>query len=94
MATLLSDASADGAGSGASHTAPATVHLHADSVLDGARIEIEAATTDTAAEYANTGVYFDHRNRKPQNCDIQGTYYLRAVVRDANNSTSLTVETT
>ena len=93
MATLLSAVTADGAGSGASHTGPCTVMVHGDSVFDGATVGLEIADSDDANEYvAIDGAVF-HINDA---MDIagRGTYYLRAVVNNAGASTSITVVTT
>lgn len=94
MATLLSGVSANGAGSGASHTGPCTVHVPSNSVFDGAEVHIQIADSDTSAEYAAAGpkaVLY-----QPGAVDIsgRGTYFLRALVARAGSSTSLTCTTT
>ena len=93
MATLLSGVSANGAGSGASHSGPCTVMVHGDTVFDGARVALEVADTDTAADY----VAIDGAELKKHDVlgvNVKGTYYLRAVVTGAGSSTSLNVVTT
>ena len=46
MATLLSAVSANGAGSGASHSGPCTVIIPNDSVFDGATVQIQIAAAE------------------------------------------------
>lgn len=101
MATLLSGVTTDGAGSGASHTGPCTVHVPDNVVWDGAYIIIEIADSDTAAEYTpvgdqttNGGGRFQQGEQQPLNVNALGTYFIRAVVYGAGNATNLTCTTT
>jgi len=96
MATLLDGVSSDTTGTGASHTAPATVFVRG--TMDGARVVIQVSDDDTT--------YVKADNISLQNpcvfngitgcCNIDGngTYYIRAVLENAGSSTSVTVETT
>ena len=96
MATLLSAVSANGAGSGASHSGPCSVFVHG--VFDGATVVIQASDDDTDAKYSKADVSLIPVSRfdTKGSCSINafGAYYLRAVVSDAGSSTSLTVVTT
>ena len=94
MATLLSAVTTDTTGSGASHSGPCTVMVHGDSVFDGAQVLIEIANTDTAADYTPIGREGYFKQPGSFNCQGQGTYYLRAVLRDAGTNTSVTCVTT
>lgn len=67
--------------------------VHGDSEFDGATVAIMIADTDTAADYSKLGVVFRGKT-EPLAIDVQGSYYLKAVVSDAGSSTSLTVVTT
>lgn len=96
MATLLSGVSANGAGSGASHSGPCTVWVRG--TLDGATVMIQGADADSDANYVKLDKSII-RNDKftgkgSSTVDGQGTYYLRAVVSNAGSSTSVTVVTT
>lgn len=94
MATLLSAATDNGAGTGASHTGPCTVHVANDSVFDGAEIYIEIADSDTAGEYAPVGKDGVFRAAGSVTIDAKGTYFLRAKVARAGTNTSLNCTTT
>ena len=96
MATLLSAVSANGAGSGASHSGPCTVFVHG--TFDGATVVIQASDADTDAKYskADKSVMPMSRFESKGSCSITayGTYYLRAAITNAGDSTSITVVTT
>lgn len=96
MATLLNGVSANGAGSGASHSGPCTVFVHG--TFDGATVVIQGSDADTDAKYSrlDRSILPQDKFQVKGNCAVQayGTYYLRAVVSNAGSSTSITVVTT
>lgn len=89
MATLFSAATSNGAGTGASHTGPCTVFAEADSVFDGATVELQAAVADTAGKYATVGVPAQLKAPGAVAVNIQGTYFLRGFIAGAGSSTSI-----
>lgn len=96
MATLLSAVSANTVGTGASHTAPATVFVRG--TMDGAKVVIQVSDDDTTYVKADNitlqnPASFDGVNGT---CNIQGngTYFIRAVLTNAGDNTSVTVVTT
>ncbi len=97
MATLLSAVSTNTTGTGASHTGPCTVF--ARGTFDGARVVIQVADADSAANYTkadNVSIPNPSRFQEKGNCAInaQGTYFIRAILENAGSSTSVTVVTT
>ena len=96
MATLLSAVTANGAGSGASHSGPCTVWVRG--TLGGATVSIQGADADSDANYVKLDKSIIRNDKfEAKGCatvDAQGTYYLRAVVSNAGSSTSVTVVTT
>jgi hypothetical protein len=92
MADLLRDVTANGAGSGVALSGPCTLFVENNSVFAGARVHVEYATNDTAAEYSPIG----HEFTSPGSvqCNAQGSYYLRGVVTSANTSTAGGTRTT
>lgn len=91
MATLLDEATDAGAGTGASHTGPCTVHVHGDSVFDGAVVELQSADSDTEAEYVTFKVL---NNKQQVTVDIRGTFFLRAFLKRPGAATSISITTT
>ena len=97
MATLLNAVTTDTIGSLESHSGPATVFVHG--VMDGATVVIQGSPTTTT-----TDVVKMESSLMPQSIfvnrtgacavDGQGTYYLRAVVQNAGEDTSVSVTTT
>lgn len=94
MATLLTDQSSDGAGSGQTHTGPCTVFVPNDSVFDKAVAHIEAYATDTAGKYIPAGRVSQLVAPGAVDINIQGTYFLRGRVSRAGGSTSISMVTT
>lgn len=95
MATLLSAVSANGAGTGASHTAPATVFVRG--TFDGATVVVQVSDDDTTYVKAdNTSPAKATRLTEPGavTIDAKGTYYIRCVVSGAGASTSVTAVST
>lgn len=96
MATLLSAVSANGAGTGASHSGPCSVFVRG--VLDGATVTVEVADADSADNYvkADRSIMPVSRFETKGSCSLSayGTYFVRAVVSNAGSSTSVTVVTT
>lgn len=94
MATKILDAvSANGAGSGFQVTGPQSVNGYGQ--FGGATVEIQAARTDTEAEYSVIGTKGKLRGPGWVDVNIHGTYYIRAYVKDAVEalSPSITLET-
>jgi hypothetical protein len=89
MASLLSAASANGAGSGVALSGPATVIIENDSVFDGASVVLQVSETDTAGKYAPIGYLASLSSATALRVDVTGSYYLRAVVERAGASTSI-----
>jgi len=89
MASLLSSASSNGAGTGASLSGPATVIVENDSVFDGATVHLEVSETDTAGKYAPLGQLGQLKSAIAVRVDVTGSYYMRAVVAGAGSSTSI-----
>ena len=89
MADLLTNATANGAGSGVSVSGSTRVTVPQTSVFGGAAIEIQIADTDTADDYATTGLTFYAAGSYVVDCD--GSAYLRAVVSGATATTDVTV---
>ena len=94
MATLLSGVSANGAGTGASHSGPATVFVRG--TFDGASVTIEVSDDDsTYVKPADELMRVRQvKSGKAFNIDAYGTYYIRAVVAGAGSSTNLNCVTT
>ena len=97
MATLLDGVSVDTVGALTSITGPCV--LWVTGTTDGAEVLLQGSPSDSTAKV----VPLD-RSIVPQALfqdrtggalvDIPGTYYLRAVLSNAGDSTSVTVETT
>ncbi|HMA77849.1 MAG TPA: hypothetical protein VKP88_01760 [Candidatus Paceibacterota bacterium] len=97
MATLLDGVTTDTVGTGASHTGPCSVFV--TGTPDGATVTIEVSPTTNTADYVkadrsliNCAVF---RNQTGSSVvDGQGTYYVRALLSGAGDSTDVTVTTT
>ena len=91
MAALLTAASANGAGAGVSLGAPSTVYFEKDSVFDGARVLLQAASTDTEEKYATNDAFRPYHfvQHGVFVINIKGAYYLRAVIENAGPETSI-----
>jgi hypothetical protein len=96
MATLLSSVTADTTGTGASHSGPATVFV--TGVFDGAFVDVQVSADDVTYvgidsdyEGKNMGRF---RSAGTVNVDARGTFYLRASLRNAGASTSISCVTT
>ena len=95
MATLLSSATANGAGTGASHSAGATVFV--TGVFDGATVTVEVSADDTTYVKAdNVSVVTPSRLVAPGVCrvDCTGDYYIRCVVSGVGSATDIDAEST
>ena len=95
MAALLTTATANTVGTGASHTGPCTVWV--SGTMDGARVVIQGSATDGSYTPLSNGLMTPSRfdgGVGAAAIDGQGTYYLRAVLENAGSSTSVTVTTT
>lgn len=92
----MTAATANGAGTGASHSGPATVWVHG--TFDGATVVIQGADADTDAKYGKLDKSIIRndvfRSKGGSGINGTGTYYLRAVISGAGAATSLTVVTT
>lgn len=94
--SLLSAVAADGAGTGATVTGPATVHVSGASNFAGSRILVEVSVADTAANYTQVfdteGEPLEFTRPGAATLNILGAYYVRLVVENANSTgaTSLT----
>ena len=91
MATLLDAEDEATTGTGASHTGPCTLHVHEDSVLDGALVQIQMADSDTEAEYKTIREF---NGKETATIEGQGTYFLRAILSRVGTSTSVSITTT
>ncbi len=95
MATLLSGVSANGAGTGASHTAPATVFV--TGTFDGATVVVQVSSDDsTYVKADNITPAVPTRFSEPGcvTIDAKGTYYIRCVVSGVGASTSISAVST
>lgn len=95
MATLLSSQTTNGAGSGASHTAHATVFV--TGTFDGADVTIQVSNADSDYVKAdNLSTPNTSRLREPGcvNIAANGTYYIRCVVSNAGANTSISAVST
>lgn len=97
MATLLSAVSANGNGSGASHSGPCTVFV-TGTFIGGETVTVEVASADTDALYVkpDKSVMVMSRFGGKGSCVLSatGTYYVRAALSNAKSGTSVTVVTT
>ena len=89
MASLLSAATANGAGTGVAMTGPCTVIVENDSVFDRAEVHIEVSETDTAGKYAPAGREAILRAAGAIRIDVTGAYYVRARIAKAESATSI-----
>lgn len=94
MATLLTNRTTDGAGTGVSHTGPCTVFVPNDSVFDNATVHVEAYSADSSDKYVCVGRPGQLGAPGAIAIDIQGAYFLRGKVARAGPSTSISMETT
>ena len=95
MATLLSSVSVNGAGTGASHTLPATVFL--TGTFDGAEVVVQVSSDDVnyvKADNVNTAKPSRFSAPGAVAIDVRGTYYIRCVVTGAGGSTSISAVST
>lgn len=95
MATLLNAVTANTTGTGASHSGPATVHVHG--TFDGATVVIQVSDDDTTYEKADNVSAVSpatFRNGGVMSINAYGTYYLRAILENSGGSTSISVKTT
>jgi tRNA/tmRNA/rRNA uracil-C5-methylase (TrmA/RlmC/RlmD family) len=95
MAALLTTVSANGVGTGASHSGPATVFVRG--TFDGATVVIQVSDDDTTYVKAdNVSAIKPSRLSAPGCCDIfgRGTYYIRCVVENVGSSTSISAVST
>ena len=92
MATLLNAVTSDTDGSGAAHNGPSTVWIIGD--LDGGRVEILGAPTDTAAQYKTLGLLGQARADNRFNAVLYGSHYLKAKLTGAGANANVTVITT
>ena len=95
MATLLDGVTADGAGTGVSHTSPASVFV--TGTFDGATVYVQVSADDTTYVDAETKVS-DNKSAVISpgvvNTNVNGTYYIRCVVSGAGPDTNIDAETT
>jgi len=96
MAALLTAATADADGTGASHSGPCTVFVRG--VLGGASVTIEIADEDVAASYVKPtkAAMPESRFSDKGACSLDafGTYFVRARLVGATATTNVTVVTT
>lgn len=97
MAALLSAAAANTTGTGVAMSGPCTVIPRADSVFAGADVVIQISVADTSSHYilaAPEAVFSERSNQTPMAINVQGDYYIRAVLTKANStgSTSVTID--
>lgn len=95
MASLLSAASTNGAGTGASHSGPCTVFVRG--TFDGATVLVQVSDDNTNYVKAdNVSVTKPTRLDAPGSVTLNayGTYYVRCVVNEAGSSTSITAVST
>lgn len=94
MATLLTNQTSDGAGTGESHSGPCTVFVPNDSVFDGAVFHVEAYSANTAGKFVPCGVPAQLTQPGVINIVAYGTYFLRGRVSKAGTNTSISADTT
>lgn len=91
MAALLTNATADGAGTTASMTGPSTVYVKG--VFAGAKVAIQIADEDVAASFVkpDTNVFPESHVTGPKALTLNayGAYKVRAVVQGATATTDL-----
>lgn len=95
MATLLSSVTSNVAGTGASHTGPATVFVRG--AFDGAVVVVQVSDDNTNYVKAdNISPLKPSTLKQPGvvGIDAQGTYYIRCVVSNAGSSTSISAVST
>jgi len=96
MAALLTAATANVDGTGASHSGPCTVFVRG--VLGGATVTIEVADENVAGSYVKPTKAAMPESRFVEkgacSLDAFGTYFLRARLVGATSSTNVTVVTT
>ena len=96
MAALLTEATADADGTGASHSGPCTVFVRG--VLAGATVTIEVADENVTASYVKPSKEAMPISRFVEkgafSLDALGTYFVRARLVGATSSTNVTVVTT
>jgi len=95
MAALLTTHTTNGAGSGFSHSGPATVFVRG--TFDGATVVVEVSDDDSTylkADNVSPAKSAVFREKGCTSIDGQGTYYIRCVVSDAGALTSITAVST
>jgi hypothetical protein len=94
MATLLSSVTTDSVGTGASHSGPATVYVFG--TFGDAFVDIEVSPDDTNYVSVDIDGNSIGRLRGPGCFQVggNGTYYIRASVRNASATTSISASTT
>ena len=93
MAALLADATSNTTGSGAAHTGPCTVFVYG--TFEGQEnVFIEIAPNDVSAEYCLFGPFSVVKGQSAVNVEGRGTYYLRARLTGAGDTTSISVDST
>jgi hypothetical protein len=97
MAALLSAVTANTTGTGVLMSGPCTVMPRADSVFAGADVAVQVSVADTTSHYilaAPDAVLNERSNQTPMAINVQGAYYIRAVLSKANStgSTSVTID--
>lgn len=95
MAALLTAVTANGAGTGASHSGPATVFVRG--TFGTATVAVQVSDDNsTYVKADNVSAVKPSTLHAPGvvNIDCKGTYYIRCVVMDANTSTNITAVST
>jgi tRNA/tmRNA/rRNA uracil-C5-methylase (TrmA/RlmC/RlmD family) len=90
VATLLDGVTANGAGTGAEHTAPASVLV--TGTFDGATVVVQVSSDDSVyVKSDNVSIPNPCTFRAPGVCNIdcKGTYYIRCVVSGVGSATDL-----
>lgn len=95
MAALLSSATSNTTGTGASHSGDCTVWV--TGTFDGATVVIQGSNTDSNYGKLDNITIPNPATFKAPGClavNAKGTYYLRAVLSGAGSNTSVSVTTT
>ena len=95
MAALLTNVTANGAGTGASHSGPATVFVRG--TFAGARVIVQVSADNTTYVKAdNVSLFKPTTFTAPGavSIDGKGTYYIRCVVENVSGSTSVSAVST
>ena len=90
MATLLSSVTTNTTGTGASHSGPCTVFVRG--TFDGATVVIQVSDDDAAYVKADNVSITNPCAFKNDGCvsiNAYGTYYVRAVLANAGDSTDI-----